>query len=182
MCFAVVGQPYRLVLERHRSEDGTPIEIYTFALGKVTSKQKNGEHKSSQGFTYPIGQTATDPKAQVGSHAFGLHLVPTLDCADQLSSYGSHRLAVLPGPKLWDPPFENTEQQTKCWHSGSVTTLFCLDCSGFTLDDLKNPDFWQSLTKPPKRSSRRKSAKTDEFVLHLPRASVWHNQAAASRN
>jgi hypothetical protein len=158
--------------EAYPSSNGTPIEIYTFALGKVTSKTKHGEHTSSRDFTYPIGKTVPDPNAKEGSHTFGLHLIPILDCADQLSSYGSHRLAVLPGPQLWEPPVENGEQPNRCWHSSGATTLFCLDSAGFTIADLKNPDFWQSLTKP--RS--RKQASSDEFVLRLPRTAVWHKE------
>jgi hypothetical protein len=100
------------------------------------------------GFTYPIGRTVHDPKARIGDHSFGLHFFASPDSAkSQGGSYGSHRLAVLPAPQVW-ASVESSVQTPRCWHSGSATTLLCLDCQRIELDVLTNPDFWEDLKRP----------------------------------
>jgi hypothetical protein len=178
MCEKVNGQPIELILDRYQTKNGTWIETYTFSLGKVTSLT-NGEHKSGRGFAYPVGQTVSDPNAMVGNHSTALHFIAN-PVTDKLESYGSHPLVVLPAPQLWDPPVENGKQPSRCWHSNGCSILFCITCAGLKPDDLTNPDFWQDITKPRKRTATRKTTKKDEFVLRLPRNSVWHKERMAS--
>jgi hypothetical protein len=173
MCINVAGQPYRVVLYRYRDKNGNPREIYTYVLGKVT-ELRGGEHKSLRGFTYPLGKTVTDPNAEIGSHVKALHLIAD-PASDRLESFGSHPLAVLAAPQLWEPPVEEGTQPPRCWHSAGVTSLFCLTCAGLTAADLTNPEFWGSLTKPRRPRARRK-ATSDDFVLRLPRTAVWHKE------
>jgi hypothetical protein len=188
MCMEVAGQPQRLVLAQQKKRNGTLIETFTVVLGKVTQLRK-GEHKSLRGFTYPLGQTVHDPNVKIGDHNYCLHLIAD-PASDQLQEYGSHRLVVLPAPQLWDPPgVRGAQPEKRCWHSSGATILFCRDCAGLKPEDLTNPDFWQSLYKPRRRTRTRQTAKTDDFVLRLPRNAVWHQdrdvspaQLAASRN
>jgi hypothetical protein len=179
MCIQVPGQPFRLVLKRSYAENGTLMEIYTYVLGKVT-ELRNGEHKSLRDFSYPLWQTVHDPNAEAGSHAKGLHLIAN-PASDQLNEYGSHPLAVLPVPQLWDPPIAKGEQPLRCWHSSGVTPLVCLTCDGLTEGDLKNPTFWHEVTKPRRRMAlRRRQGNSDDFVLRLPRSAVWHKEREVS--
>jgi hypothetical protein len=63
-------------------------------------------------------------------------------------------------------------------HSIGCTPLFCLDCSGLKLKDLKNPEFWRDMTKPLRSSYP--FARTDKQVLAIPRHVVWHQQEVVS--
>jgi hypothetical protein len=65
-------QPYRIVLERSRAENGDLFETHTFALAKVTRLQRK-MHTSSHNFTYPIGHTVYDPNVIMYSHSYALH-------------------------------------------------------------------------------------------------------------
>src|SRR5918999_4913075 len=172
MCEEVSGKPRKVIIYRCRTRDGKFYEVNTHVMGKVTNL-RNGEHKSGRGFTYPIGQTITDPNAQVGNHSYGLHLIGD-PASNELDSYGSHRLAVLPAPEVWDPLVETDEQQKRCYHSSGVSTLFCVDCDHLKAEELNNPQFWQSLFVPRRRScTRRRAAKSNDLVIRLPQSSVW---------
>jgi hypothetical protein len=71
--------------------------------GKSDDQTNNGEHVSSRGLLYPLRQTIHDRRADVGSHSLGLHFAANPECTLALpDSYGSHRLAVLPAPDVWD--------------------------------------------------------------------------------
>jgi hypothetical protein len=180
MCIKVPGHPRELTLQERRTRNGKTIETYTVALGKVTSKHRNDDHTSSRGFTYPIGKTVHDPNVKIGDHQLCLHFIAD-PASDKLDEYGSHRLLILPCPQLWDPPGAGGEQpKSKCWHSSGATSLICVDYAKLTPEDLENPEFWESMTKPPKRA--RKTQKDDDFVLRLPRAEVWHKEREFSRN
>ena len=176
MCLRVPGQPKRLILERHHTRDGTLVETYTFALGKVT-EFRTGEHRSQRGFTYPIGQTVFDSNARVGDHENGLHFIADHANARLMDSFGSHRLAVLPAPQLWDLPVESGEQpRRRCWHSSGATTLFCIDCLGLKLEELNNPEFWDSqIINLRQHSTSRKTINAD-VVLSLLRNLLWLKQ------
>jgi hypothetical protein len=175
MCVYVPGNPYRIVLDQYRDQTGNIIETFTYAVGKVTRKPKHSEHISTYGFTYPIGRTVFDPNAQQPrpgqpfSHDLCLHFFQTLNGTGILNHYGSHRLIVLPAPQVWGYPAFNGTPSPRCVHSVGCTPLFCLDCFGLQLKDLKNPDFWRDMTKPRIHSS-------DDFVLPVPRNNVWHRQ------
>jgi len=175
MCLDLPGQPYRIVLDRQTMSDGASIETYTYALGKVTTKARNGEHTSSHGFTYPIGQTVYDANAQIGSHSRSLHFMPSLyGAASNMNEYGSCRLVVLPGPQFWDMPIKNGSNPPRCYHAASCTPLFCVDCLGLKLQDLKHDACWRDLTKTRQQAVR---STRPEWVLPVQRSAVWHQQA-----
>jgi hypothetical protein len=181
MCFVLAGQPYRLTVARRRVPNSSPIEVYTYVLGKVTQFRR-GSHTSLRGFTYPIGRFVHDANAIVGDHVNGLHFIAAVAGSKDVDSFGSHRLAVLPAPQLWDPPVENGASQERCWHSSGATTLFCLDCAGYTPTELTNPVFWDALTKPLRRPNTQQKVKNNDFVLRLPRNAVWYKQTAVRSN
>jgi hypothetical protein len=170
MCIEKLGRPYRIVLERRVASADTIIETYAYALGKVTTKSRSGEHLSTHGFTYPIAQTVYDQNAIVGNHFHSLHFLPNLTGARSLNEYGSHRLVVLPSPLLWESPFEFGETRPRCWHSAGCTPLFCIDCLGLKMQDLKNDECWRDLTKPRRHAS-------DDLVLPVSRYAFWHSQS-----
>jgi hypothetical protein len=179
MCAEIPGQPYRIVLGRQRARNGNLIETYTYGLGKVVGKTRSGEHTSSNNFTWPIGRTVYDSNAVIGSHTRSLHFFPSLEPINALNSYDSHWLIVLPAPHLWDTPIEGSFHLPRCWHSSGASTLFCGACFGYQPDDLKNPEFWQDLTKPRMRSYLP-PATNDDIVLAIPRSAVWHRQEVVS--
>jgi hypothetical protein len=175
MCVDLPGQPYRIVLDRQTTSDGAKIETYTYALGKVTTKARNGEHTSVRGFTYPLGQTVSDPNAKIGSHEHSLHFMPSLyGVASTMNEYGSHRLVVLPGPQFWDMPVKRTNNPPRCYHAASCTPLYCVDCLGLKLTDLKHDACWRDLTKTRQQVGR---STRPEWLLPVPRSAVWHQQA-----
>jgi hypothetical protein len=146
----------------------------------VGGKARSGEHTSALGgFTWPIGRTVYDANAIVGDHSRSLHFLPSIEIAESLSSYGSHRLVVLPAPQLWEAPLPSRRQPPRCYHSSGATTLFCVDCFGLRPQDLENPDFWHDLTKPRLRSALP-PATNDDIVLAIPRSAVWHRQEVVS--
>jgi hypothetical protein len=177
MCRHFPGQPYRIVTDRrHNSRTGRVQETYTYALGKVTGITRSGDHISSNNFIYPLGQYVHDNNAVVGSHDRCLHFIPSLEYANHFSSYGSHRLLVLPSPQLWDEPEEYYHwwnNNPRCWHANGCTTLCCLDCQGLTLDDLQNDDCWRDLTKPRSRHALP-AEPNNGSVLPVYRDYVWH--------
>jgi hypothetical protein len=69
-------QPYRIVLDRYRAENGAFFETQTLALAKVTGITRDGDHISLNKFVYPIGQTVYDRNASVGSHTNSLLFLP----------------------------------------------------------------------------------------------------------
>jgi hypothetical protein len=179
MCRHFSGAPYRIVLDRrHDTRNGMVDETFAYALGKVSSITRSGDHITSNKFIYPVGQYVHDNNAICGSHDRCLHFIPSLDCAEELSSYGSHRLLVLPSPQLWDEPADYNhwwEYQPRCWHADGCTTLCCIDCRGLTLDDLQNDDCWRDLTKP-RRHHALPAEPNDGSVLPVHRSYVWHKE------
>jgi hypothetical protein len=98
ICYEFKAEPLAVPLRLRRAKSGKLILTYSLLLGKVTEK-KFKHHRSLHGFTYPIGKVVSDSNAIVGDHEFGLHFAASpYDIAD-LDEYGSHVLAVLPGPK-----------------------------------------------------------------------------------
>lgn len=174
MCYYDAKQPYGLPLEWVRSRDGKDRLIYSLLLGKVTSRNRGGEHLSSRGFTYPIQRPVRDSNARMGDHSNALHFAASPDSAIYLpDSYGSHRLAVAPAPQLWEPPERGLTD--RCWHSSGAFPLFCVDCEGIDLDVLDDPRFWDDIGLP---SNRR----DDDFVIRIPRKSVWTREMEWSQN
>jgi hypothetical protein len=176
MCHSDPEQPYPLELNRRRQRDGTTVATYTFPLGKVTS-YRNGEHYSSNGFLWPIGQTVHDPNAQHGRHGPCLHFTASgaSAYAPEFYSYGSHPLVVLPAPQLWDDPYGSAGLKNRCWHSSGGTILFCAGCLNLKPEDLKNPEFWQEIIKP-RRRRQATSSPDDFFDLRIPRNAIWHRE------
>lgn len=165
MCYPSVQEPLGIPLEWVKTKDGRAAMVYSLLMGKVTEK-RNGEHISSRGFSYPIQRPVQDSNAVVGDHSRALHFTSSPESAlDLPDGYGSHRLAVLPAPKLWDPPEQGLEN--RCWHSSGAYPLFCMDCEGVDLDVVNDPYFWDDLGL---RSDRR----DDDFVVRIPRNSVWN--------
>jgi hypothetical protein len=181
MCVEIPGQPYRIVLDRQHARNGSMIETYTYALGKITSRTRSGDHTSNNNFTWQIGRTVHDSNAVIGDHNRCLHFFPNLEPANALNSYTSHRLVALPAPHLWDDPIERSFRLPRCWHSSGASTLFCVDCFGYHPDDLKNPAFWQDLMKP-RMQSYLPPATNDDIVLAIPRSAYWHRQVQVSTN
>jgi hypothetical protein len=89
MCDQIYGQPYRIVLERERTERGDIIETFTYALGKLTNFRSD-MHVSRKFFTYPIGKRVSDPNAILGNHTHSLHFLPNVECDPGRNGYGSH--------------------------------------------------------------------------------------------
>jgi hypothetical protein len=173
MCYKSKDLPFLIPLELFNTSHDTQLLTISMLLGKVTTK-RNGEHISSRGMLYPIRQTIHDPKAKEGRHDFALHFAPTPECAIALpDSFGSHRLAVLPSPQIWDPLTEE-QDSSRCWHSDGCTPLFCMDCWGLKPADLNNPDFWHAFKKSCELSN--------DSVLSIPRDQVWHRQIEVSPN
>jgi hypothetical protein len=179
MCAQIPGQPYRIVLDRRLAENGSSIETVTYALGKVTTKRTNSEHQSLHGFVYSIGRTVPDPNAQFGSHTNSLHFLPNLHGARNWSSYGSHRLVVLPAPQFWDMPVKRSYNPPRCYHAAGCTPLFCVDCLGLTLADLKHDACWRDLTTS-RHHSAVPTASPAGVVLPVPRSAVWHREEVVS--
>jgi hypothetical protein len=163
MCFEDPTQPYALPLEVHDNR-----MTFSVLLLKVT-ELRSGVHQSRLGFPYPVRRLVTDPNAQVGDHEKALHFAASPDVAHLLQSYGSHRLAVLPAPQVWDP-VNWRGFQSRCWHSRGALTLFCYDCEGVELDVVPNAAFWHDLKLSPEYLS-------PEFIH-----SVWHKQKRLPRN
>jgi hypothetical protein len=146
MCGYDPTQPYVIPLEQRPRRNGKTLLTCGLVLGKVTSL-RNGEHSSGLGFKYPIGRTVHDPKAVVGNHASGLHFAASPASAHMFNYFGSHRLAVLPAPEVWDP-VQQFVRTPRCYHSRSATTICCLDCDRIEVDVLNNPDFIHDLMRP----------------------------------
>jgi hypothetical protein len=144
MCFEDPTQPYAMPLEVHRTWLHTNVLTYSLLLLKVTQLCGDVHRSRMGGFAYPVRQLVTDPNAQVGKHERALHFAASPAVAHQLNSYGSHRLAVLPARKVWDP-VSRRGLRNRCWHSNGALTLFCYDCEGVTLDVVRNPAFWSDL-------------------------------------
>ena len=172
MCFPDASFPFIIPLAENTTRTGTHLVTVSLLLGKVTTLRRNGEHISFRGLRYPIGQPIHDTQAIPGSHDFALHFAATPACSIGLpDEFGSHRLAVLPGPRVWEP-FTKQEQVGRCWHSDSCTTLFCMDCSKLKPEDLTNPDFW--------RVFKTSYGRNDDFLRTLPLDQLWHRQLAVS--
>jgi hypothetical protein len=173
MCYKDANLPFLYPLELRNIGDGTQRLTVSMLLGKVTTK-RNGEHISSMGLLYPIRQTIHDTKAKEGSHSQALHFAATPECNIALpDSFGSHRLAVLPGPQIWDP-LKEEEPVSRCWHSDGCTPIFCMDCWNLKPEDLNNPDFWRAFKKSCEQS--------DDSVLRIPRDQIWHQQIVVTPN
>jgi hypothetical protein len=169
MCYPFKAEPLAVPLKLRLAKSGKRILTYSLLFGKVTEK-KFGKHRSIHGFTYPIGRTVFDPNAIVGDHEFGLHFAASpFDVAD-LDEYGSHVLAVLPGPKVWDPVRQD-DLSGRCWHANACLPAVCLTCDPLSLPELTNPDFWQDLSK------WSGSASVD-CLFRTPLYQVWHRSRA----
>jgi hypothetical protein len=170
MCYEDPEIPYALPLEEHRTWNNSRVLTYSLLLGKVT-EYRDGEHVSSHGFRYPLRHPAYDANARIGHHEQSLHFTASPDSARYLQGheYGSHRLAVLPAPKVWDSVSRHG-LQNRCWHSYGATALFCLDCMGIELAVLTNPDFWQDLQLYSGQSHG------------IPLFTVWHKQKKLEGN
>jgi hypothetical protein len=162
MCVKLSEQPYALPLEEHYSWNHRRFLTYSLLLTKVTELHNN-VHQTRR-FSYPIRHMVYDPNAKIGDHKRSLHFGSSPESAETaLSSYGSHRLAVLPAPKVWDP-VHSDHLQYRCWHSYGAAVLFCYDCEGVAPDIVTNPDFWDDLKLSPEYFTKG--------FIH----SVWHKQ------
>jgi hypothetical protein len=163
MCEKFNELPYAVPLGEPFTWNNTRFLNFSLLLTKVT-QLRGGMHQSSRGFAYPMRRMVADPKAIVGRHDLALHFGTTPEsAARKLKSYGSHRLAVLPGSHVWDP-VQQCGFTKRCWHAGSCRVLFCYDCSGVQLDVVSDPAFWHDLKLSPAYLS-------DDFLY-----SVWYRQ------
>jgi hypothetical protein len=168
MCFQDASAPVIIPVAMEKIRTGAQLLTVSLLLGKVTTVRRNGEHISFRGLRYPIGQTIRDTKAKIGDHDFALHFATTPACTIGLpDEFGSHRLAVLPGPRVWDP-ITKKDQKGRCWHSDSCTPVVCLDCWKLKPEELTNPDFW--------RAFKMCSGRNDSFLRTLPLDQIWHRQ------
>jgi hypothetical protein len=174
MCHQFYERPYTVVLKQRHTKKGTLVLIYSLLLGKVTEK-RNGQHISTNNFGWPIGRIVHDSNAVVGHHGRALHFAASPDSTKKLGSYGSHRLAVLPAPAIWDP-IRKDSYAPRCWHSSGGIATFCLDCDGIELDVINNPDFWQDLKRP------RRFPGGVSLTQLLADKSVWHKQVEVNLN
>jgi hypothetical protein len=164
MCVKFPERPYALPLETHYTRNNILVLTFSLVLLKVT-ELRHGLHVSSRGFPFPMRQSVYDPNVRIGHHDYGLHFAASPEGANKLKgSYGSHRLAVLPAPEVWDS-VEKAGQTKRCWHSSGAHTLMCLDCNRVELDVLDTSDFWEDLTIRPGRSKNR---------FGIPLDAVWH--------
>jgi hypothetical protein len=162
VCEKFAELPYALPLGEPYTWNNTRVLNFGLLLTKVT-QLRGRVHQSSRGFSYPMQGMVNDPNAIVGRHDLALHFGTTPESAKRkLGSYGSHRLAVLPGPHVWDPVQRGFTK--RCWHAGSCRVLFCYDCSGVQLAVVRDPAFWHDLKLSPDNLS-------DDFIN-----SVWHMQ------
>jgi hypothetical protein len=151
MCFADPSFPCLIPVQVTSSSTGTKLLTVSLLLGKVTTI-RHGEHISFRGMRYPLLETIHDPKAIPGSHDYAMHFAATPVSAIGLpDEFGSHRLAVLPAPAVWEPlekwsAATDENRKGRCWHSNGCLPLFCLDCGNLKPEDLTNPDFWRGLT------------------------------------
>ena len=172
MCYRDSLEPFGIPLDWVYTRDGREAMVYSLMLGKVTSINSYGEHVSNRGFTYPIQKPVYDSNAVVGDHNRALHFAASPESATNLlDSYGSHRLAVLPSPQLWEPP--DRKLTDRCWHSSGGTALFCMDCENIDLDVLDKPEFWGDMGMAADR-------RDDDFVIRLPRTQVWNRTKVLS--
>jgi hypothetical protein len=163
MCEYLADKPYALPLAERYTWFHKRVLTYSLLLTKVTVL-RNNIHQSGLGFTYPLGHMVYDPNAIIGDHTRALHFGSSPESAQtQLNEYGSHRLAVLPAPKVWDP-VNPLRLHYRCWHSYGAAVLFCYDCGGYELNIVTNPDFRDDLKLSPKYFSKG--------FIH----SVWHKQ------
>jgi hypothetical protein len=163
MCVELPEAPYALPLEEHRTWNNNRMLTYSLLLTKVTVLQ-NHVHQTGRGFAYPLRHMVYDPDARVGDHDRALHFGSSPESAQSvLSSYSSHRLAVLPAPQVWDPVYQ-AHLQYRCWHSNGAAVLFCYDCDRYDLNVVTNPAFWDDLKLSPSYFSKA--------FIH----SVWHKQ------
>ena len=155
MCFEDPSVPWLMPGAVTTTSTGTKLLTVSLLLGKVTTI-RHGEHISFRGLRYPLHQTIHDTKARPGSHDYALHFAATPACAIGLpDEFGSHRLAVLPSPRIW-APFTTAHANNRCWHADGCTPLFCLDCWNLAAEDLTNPDFWQSFQQDSARRTGRR--------------------------
>jgi hypothetical protein len=162
LCYEDPFQPYAFLLEEHSTWNHTRKLTYSVMLTKVTELRGN-THWSRGGFPYPIRHLITDPNASINDHERALHFAAHPEHVHWLRTFGSHRLAVLPGRNLWDS-VKRRGFQYRCWHSNQCAILFCYDCEGVQLDVVTNPLFWQDLKLTP--------ASVPKELIH----SVWHQQ------
>jgi hypothetical protein len=145
MCFDDPAFPCLIPVHVTSSSTGTKLLTVSLLLGKVTTI-RHGEHISFRGMRYPLLETIHDSQAIPGSHDSAMHFAATPVSAIGLpDEFGSHRLAVLPGTRVWDS-LKDMKLRNRCWHSDSCTPLICLDCGRLRPEDLSNPDFWRGLT------------------------------------
>jgi hypothetical protein len=132
MCYAHNGNPYLLPMWSPQHERAYAALIY----GKVTELQ-GGVHRTS--LDYPLQRQVWDPRAVYGDHDRCIHLLGNPDVAGMtdLSSYGSHVLAMLPIHRLWSKKVA----PGRCWHVDGVTPLLCMTCEGIELETLALPEF-----------------------------------------
>jgi hypothetical protein len=169
MCYEFTAEPLAVPLKLRRAKSGSLVLTYSLLLGKVTEK-KYKNHRSREGFMYPIGRAVTDPNAIVGDHNFGLHFAASPFDTTGLDEYGSHVLAVLPGPKLWEPVTQNA-LTGRCWHASGCLPTVCLSCDVLTVSELTDPLFWQDLSKWP-------GSEPADCIYTTPLYKLWHQSRA----
>ena len=100
-------------------------------LWKALRVTPGGEHVSSRGLTYPLGQTVLDPKGAFGDHLRCIHLLPTRAAAERRGArhFGDHVVAMLaPLGRVWTSPEWPKPDEPACWHTDRCIPLYCVTC------------------------------------------------------
>jgi hypothetical protein len=67
MCFRHSGIPYVLPLDQRTGKTGIEEMIFGLVFGKVAG-YRDGMHRTTRDFQWPIGKTVRDSQAVVGNH------------------------------------------------------------------------------------------------------------------
>ena len=147
MCLHDPYKPLLVPLKSQQTPQGTLLD-YSLLLTKVTDFVR-GRHVSSRGFVYDVGSGGVtwDPNAVQGDHARCLHFYSSPEGADQLDTFGDHRVLALPTPHLWGNPTNTYEN--RCWHDAGCSALVCMDCSGLDVETLSLQEFQRELPMLP---------------------------------
>ena len=140
MCIPFKQSPLVFPVHQQMLDNQHERIFYIPILGKKVEKLNDGHVSSSNNqFRFPMRSFAWDSNAVIGSHDRCLHMAPNALVARNLSGYGNHTLAVLPGQHYWS----SGDSGGRCHHSDGAFSLFCVECEGYDLEETTLPEFWE---------------------------------------